>query len=171
MTAIIFFDRTIHDTQAPRLQLRLQIGRASVGQTEYFLLGNGTHRVLIDGDIAADFMDSMMRMALRVRKGVLDDWDGFSGELSDSDGGHLGVDFGIKCGGAYLSIENSRVDVSLEDLHYINAACGSVRHLARRRRRPSPALRVARQPQGPQPGMGTARLLDPTPLGQAWYDS
>jgi len=154
MTAIIFYARELQDTQAPGLSLRLEAGRASYGSDEFFCLGNGAKRVLLDRHIAADFMEALRRMNRHVRKGILLDKVFFNFDITDFDRAVLGVELGIKTGRPYIGLEAARVDVSANDLAYLDAACGQARYLAEGGHL-GVASRIARTPRtGPRQALG-----------------
>ena len=154
MTAIIFYARELQDTQAPGLSLRLEAGRASYGSNEFFCLGNGAKRVLLDRHIAADFMEALRRMNRHVRKGILLDKVFFNFDITDFDGVVLGVELGIKTGRPYIGLEAACVDVAANDLAYLDAACGQARYLAEGGHL-GVASRIARTPRtGPRQALG-----------------
>lgn len=168
MLAINFYVRTLQDTEAPRLTLQLEAGRASRDGVEYFCLGDGIRRVLLGRAVAAEFMKALRNMTLYIQRGRLEEKVFYAGSLEDSDGGRLGVDLGVKIGRPFIQLEDSRVNVSFADLEQFNAACSSVSYLAGN---VGIAGKLAQAQPGPRPWWeGYGRSLDPTPLGSAWYD-
>ena len=121
---------TLCDPEAPRLSLRLEAGRISRGYEEFFFLGNGFKRVLLDASTASHFLGALWKLNFGIQRGRLLDRTAFNFQITDTDGGSMGIELGVKAGHAYVGIDNARVNISDQDLNYLNAACASCRHLA-----------------------------------------
>ncbi len=99
------------------------------------------------------FMEALRRMNRCVRKGVLLDRVFFCFDITDFDGAVLGVELGIKTGRPYVGVEAARVDISADDLAYLDAVCAQARYLAEGGRF-GVASRIARTPRtGPRPSL------------------
>ena len=104
--------------------------------------------MLLDRIQAGNFLRALRRLDWAVRRGKLDDKTFYSFDIHGLNDVVLGVDLGIEASCPYIGVEDTRVNISAEDLAYLAAACMQMQHLAGGI---GVAHKIASAPPGPQP--------------------